>query len=58
MPAVRGTGHDEVMRAVDIVITVGWLAFWGYWLVSATNTKAGQGGWSRFVGVRVGVIIL
>lgn len=58
MRRASGGGHDEYMRSVDIVITVGWLAFWGYWLVSARNSKAGQAGWNRFIGVRLGVIIL
>ena len=46
------------MRTVDIVITVGWVAFWGYWLVSAANIKTAQTGWNRFIGVRVGMIVL
>jgi len=36
------------MRAIDLVIVIGWLAFWAYWLVEARNVKAGQkGGWCR-----------
>jgi protein-S-isoprenylcysteine O-methyltransferase Ste14 len=46
------------MRAVDLVIVIGWVAFWGYWLVSARNVKAGQNRWNRFIGVRVAVIVL
>jgi protein-S-isoprenylcysteine O-methyltransferase Ste14 len=46
------------MRAVDIVVGVGWLAFWIYWLVSAAGAKPGQSRWLRFAGVRVVLILL
>ena len=46
------------MRAIDLVIVIGWLAFWAYWLVEARNVKAGQNQWNRFVGIRVAVIVL
>jgi protein-S-isoprenylcysteine O-methyltransferase Ste14 len=46
------------MRVVDLVIVIGWVAFWGYWLISARNIKPGQNRWNRFVGVRVAVIVL
>lgn len=44
------------MRVIDLVILIGWLAFWGYWLISARNIKAGNSQWSRFIGIRVAVI--
>ncbi|HEY7014516.1 MAG TPA: isoprenylcysteine carboxylmethyltransferase family protein [Streptosporangiaceae bacterium] len=46
------------MRAVDVVIPLCWLAFWVYWLVAATGAKAGQTRWTRFAGIRVGVILV
>jgi protein-S-isoprenylcysteine O-methyltransferase Ste14 len=46
------------MRAVDIVIPVCWVAFWVYWLVASTGVKAGQTRWTRFAGIRVGVILV
>jgi protein-S-isoprenylcysteine O-methyltransferase Ste14 len=46
------------MRAVDIVITVGWIAFWIYWLAASTTAKAGRGNWTRFAGLRIGVIVI
>ena len=46
------------MRAVDLVIVIGWVVFWGYWLISASNVKSGENRWNRFVGVRVAVIVL
>jgi protein-S-isoprenylcysteine O-methyltransferase Ste14 len=46
------------MRAVDIVIGVGWIAFWIGWLVASTTAKAGRGTWTRFAGLRIGVIVI
>jgi protein-S-isoprenylcysteine O-methyltransferase Ste14 len=46
------------MRAVDLVIGVGWVAFWVYWLAVSTGAKPGQSRWMRFAGVRVAMILL
>jgi protein-S-isoprenylcysteine O-methyltransferase Ste14 len=46
------------MRAVDIVIGVGWVAFWIYWLVASAGAKSGQNQWKRFAGFRVAGILL
>jgi protein-S-isoprenylcysteine O-methyltransferase Ste14 len=46
------------MRAVDIVIGVGWVAFWIYWLAASAGAKPGQGQWVRFAGFRVAAILL
>ncbi|HTW04209.1 MAG TPA: isoprenylcysteine carboxylmethyltransferase family protein [Streptosporangiaceae bacterium] len=46
------------MRVVDLVILVCWLAFWGYWLIAAAGAKRGHGNWTRFAGIRIGVILL
>jgi protein-S-isoprenylcysteine O-methyltransferase Ste14 len=46
------------MRAVDIVIAVGWIAFWISWLVASTTAKAGRSNWTGFVGFRIGVIVI
>ena len=46
------------MRVVDIAILVCWVAFWGYWLIAAAGVKRGQSNWTRFAGIRVGVILL
>jgi hypothetical protein len=46
------------MKAIDIIIGVGWIVFWVYWLAMATTAKAGQSRWTRFAGVRVGLIIV
>jgi protein-S-isoprenylcysteine O-methyltransferase Ste14 len=41
------------MRAVDLAIGIGWLAFWLYWLSAAVGVKAGRSHWQRFVGIRL-----
>ena len=46
------------MHIVDVVIFVGWLAFWIYWLAAAVGVKSGQTGWARFAGFRVGIILV
>src|ERR1700680_2104738 len=46
------------MHIVDVVILVCWVAFWVYWLAASTGVKAGQTGWTRFAGIRVGVILV
>ena len=46
------------MKAIDIIITVGWIVFWAYWLVMALTAKAGQSRWTQFAGVRVGIILV
>jgi protein-S-isoprenylcysteine O-methyltransferase Ste14 len=46
------------MRVVDLVIGVGWVAFWIYWLAAATGAKRGQSQWARFAGFRVGIVLL
>src|SRR5271169_6143029 len=46
------------MHVVDVVIFVGWLAFWIYWLAAAVGVKSGHTGWTRFAGFRVGIILV
>jgi isoprenylcysteine carboxyl methyltransferase (ICMT) family protein YpbQ len=52
------------MYVVDVVIFVGWLAFWIYWLAAAVGVvgvvgvKSGHTGWTRFAGFRVGIILV
>ena len=46
------------MHVVDVVIPVCWVAFWVYWLAASTGVKAGQTRWTRFAGIRVGVILV
>ncbi|MGI9009109.1 MAG: methyltransferase family protein [Streptosporangiaceae bacterium] len=44
--------------AVVLVILVGWVAFWAYWLVVSTTAKPGRTRWTRFAALRVAVIVL
>ncbi len=46
------------MHVIDIIILVGWVAFWIYWLAASVGVKAGQTRWARFAGVRVGIILV
>src|SRR5580693_659430 len=46
------------MHVVDIVIFLGWLAFWIYWFAMSTRVKAGSTRWGRFAGIRVAAILL
>ncbi len=46
------------MKAIDIIIGVGWIVFCVYWLVMAATAKAGRSQWKQFAGVRVGIILV
>lgn len=46
------------MPIVDVVIIAGWVAFWIYWLAAAVGVKAGRPRSARFVGLRVGVLLV
>jgi protein-S-isoprenylcysteine O-methyltransferase Ste14 len=46
------------MNAIDIIIGVGWIVFWAYWLMMAVTAKAERSRWARFAGVRVGIILV
>lgn len=45
------------MQAVDIVIGVGWVVFWIYWIAASVGVKAGRTRWARFASVRVAIIL-
>ena len=46
------------MHVIDLVIFVGWAAFWIYWLAASAGVKAGQTRWARFAGLRVAAILI
>lgn len=46
------------MHVVDIVILVGWIGFWLYWLTASIGVKAGRSGWARFAGCRVVIFVI
>ena len=43
------------MRAVDIAVGGGWLAFWLFWIATAARAKPDRSRWTRFAGLRVGL---
>jgi protein-S-isoprenylcysteine O-methyltransferase Ste14 len=46
------------MAVVGLVILVGWLAFWVYWLAASTGVKAGRPRWTQFAGFRVAIVLI
>jgi protein-S-isoprenylcysteine O-methyltransferase Ste14 len=46
------------VRAVELVLGVGWAVFWLYWLVAAFSMKRGRVQWSRELRIRVVLIVL
>ena len=46
------------MYVVDVVIIVGWVAFWIYWLAASVGVKAGQTRATRSVAVRVAIFLI
>jgi protein-S-isoprenylcysteine O-methyltransferase Ste14 len=46
------------MHVVEIVIFAGWIAFWIYWLAASVGVKTGQSRSTRFVAVRVGILLI
>jgi protein-S-isoprenylcysteine O-methyltransferase Ste14 len=44
---------------VAVIMLVGWIAFWVYWLAAAaTGTKTGRTRWGQFAGVRVALVFI
>jgi protein-S-isoprenylcysteine O-methyltransferase Ste14 len=46
------------MHVVDLVILIGWVAFWLYWLAASAGVKAGRTRWARFAGIRVAIVLV
>ena len=46
------------MRVVELVLAIGWAAFWLYWLVAAFSMKRGRVPWSRELGIRVAIVVV
>ena len=46
------------MYAAGIVIGVGWLVFWIYWLAASVGVKTGRTRWGRFAGPRVAILLI
>ena len=45
------------MKSVELVFSVGWAAFWLYWLVAALFAKRGRIQWSREGRIRLVIIV-
>lgn len=50
-------GHG-IVRAVDLVIVISWIAFWAYWLIEAGRAKPQQGRRSRYAGCRIAIVVV
>ncbi|MDH6108557.1 protein-S-isoprenylcysteine O-methyltransferase Ste14 [Kitasatospora sp. MAP12-15] len=46
------------MRVVAIVIAVGWVVFWLYWVASAFGVKAGRTRWRHGAALRVAIVLV
>jgi len=46
------------MRAVELVVAVGWAAFMVYWLVAAFSMKRGRVQWSRELRIRAVIAVV
>jgi protein-S-isoprenylcysteine O-methyltransferase Ste14 len=46
------------MHTVDVVVGLGWLVFWGYWLASAFRVKPGLHRWGQFAGSRLIIAVV
>src|SRR5450432_1351755 len=46
------------MRAVELVLAIGWAAFWIYWIVAAFSMKRGRVAWSRELRIRAVIAVL
>jgi protein-S-isoprenylcysteine O-methyltransferase Ste14 len=43
---------------VELVLAVGWAAFWLYWILAAMSTKRGRVSWSREFRIRLVIVAL
>ena len=46
------------MRAIEVVLAVGWAAFWLYWLAAAFSVKRGRVPWSRHLRIRAVIAVI
>jgi protein-S-isoprenylcysteine O-methyltransferase Ste14 len=45
------------VRSIELVVAVGWAAFWLYWFVAAFSMKRGRIPWSRELRLRVLLVV-
>jgi protein-S-isoprenylcysteine O-methyltransferase Ste14 len=53
-----GCGRMTLVHAVELIFTIGWIAFWVYWLLAAFSMKRGRPAWSRGFRVRIPMVIV
>ena len=46
------------MHVVALVILVGWVLFWMYWLAASSGVRAGRTRWGRCAVVRIAVVLI
>ena len=46
------------MHVIDVIILVGWVVFWLFWIAASIGVKAGKTRWTQFAGVRVAAILV
>jgi protein-S-isoprenylcysteine O-methyltransferase Ste14 len=46
------------VRTVDVLVGLGWLAFWLYWLSAAAGVKSGRSRWHRYIGFRIVIALV
>ena len=46
------------MNVIDVIMLIGWIVFWVYWLAVSVGVKAGRTRWARFAGVRVALVLV
>jgi protein-S-isoprenylcysteine O-methyltransferase Ste14 len=46
------------VRTVELIFSIGWAAFWLYWLVAAFTMKRGRPAWSSELRIRVPLVIV
>src|SRR5580765_8092880 len=47
-----------MMRVVELVLAIGWAAFWLYWFVAAFSMKRGRVPWSRELRIRAVIVVV
>ncbi len=45
------------MPSVELVLALGWIVFWVYWLAAAVSTKRGHVAWPRELSIRAVIFI-
>jgi protein-S-isoprenylcysteine O-methyltransferase Ste14 len=46
------------MHVIAVIILIGWIAFWIYWLARAVGNKQGGTRWGQFAGVRIVLVLV